>query len=68
MQVTGPQVPAAPLALTVDEVANRLSVSRRKVWSLISGGQLEAIKLGPRTTRVLNSALNEFIARCPIRA
>jgi excisionase family DNA binding protein len=57
----------APCArtLTVHQVAERLNVSSRVVWAWIAAGRLKAIKLGPRTTRIPEEALGEFLRACP---
>ena len=52
------------LVMPVHEAAARLSVSPRTVWGLISSGRLKAIKLGPRTTRIADSAIATFIEDC----
>ena len=49
--------------LTVDEVADRLAVSRRTVLDWIGIGRLSALRLSPRTIRVRVEDLTEFIAR-----
>ena len=54
----------AQTTLTVHQVADRLNVSARTIWAWIATGKLRALKLGPRTTRVPESALEEFLARC----
>jgi len=38
--------------LTVAQVAARLSISQRTVWSMIADGRLPAIRLARRATRV----------------
>lgn len=50
-------------ALTVKEVADRLGISVRKVWRMISVGDLSSFKIGARGTRILNTTLEEFMDR-----
>jgi excisionase family DNA binding protein len=61
------QAPAAkmqPLSrlLKVNEVADRLGVSRNKVYELLYKGEIQSLTIG-RTRRVSPDALAEFIAR-----
>lgn len=46
--------------LTVDEVAERLHLSRSKVWYLVARGDLPSLTIG-RSRRVIESALARFI-------
>ena len=50
---------------TVDEVANRLSVTRRHIWKLIRAGKIEAIDVGRGTIipryRISEGAIQAFI-------
>lgn len=39
----------APLAYSVREAAQALSIGRTRLYELINGGELEALKLGRRT-------------------
>lgn len=55
-----------PTLLTIPEAARRLSVSERFLWKAISGGSLQAVKLG-RATRVLAADIDR-IAREGLRA
>ena len=48
--------------LTVLQASERLTISERSIWRLISSGELEAIRLG-RATRVTAESLEELIAR-----
>ena len=52
---------AEPLMLTVPEAADRLRISRTRVYELILSGELRSLKLG-RVRRIPMSALEEFIA------
>ena len=49
--------------LTVPEAAQRLGISTRKTWQLISEGQLHAVHLGLRSTRIEQEELDAFVAR-----
>jgi excisionase family DNA binding protein len=59
--MTPPDPRHAPL-LPVAVVAARLAVSVRAVRRLIAAGRLQAVRLGPRSTRVPETALNAFVA------
>src|SRR5438105_862675 len=69
-RVLAPLVPQLPPALgqaptkllTVQEVADRLGVSRGKAYELLYKGEIQSLTIG-RTRRVSPSALAEFIAR-----
>jgi excisionase family DNA binding protein len=50
-----------PRLYTLVQVAERLQISRRKVYYLLSAGQLRSVKLGSRRL-VSEDALTEFIA------
>ncbi len=47
--------------LTVPQVARRLNVSPAKVWSLISRGKLESLKID-RSRRVPDDAVDRYVA------
>ena len=57
-------VPARDL-YPVSEVAYRLGVTERKVWSLIAEGRLRTVRLDGRRL-VPAAALREFIAALPV--
>ena len=58
-----PQPPrGAGMLLTIREVAERLAISRRHVFRLISRGELAAIRIG-KVTRVRILDLEQFIER-----
>lgn len=59
--VTGMTGSDGPRLYTLEQVAERLQVSRRKLYQLISTGQLRSVKLGTRR-RVSEDALAAFIA------
>ena len=46
--------------LTVNEVADRWNCSPRHVWRLIQLGKLATLKVGPKTTRVEESAADAY--------
>ena len=48
--------------LTIPQVAERLGVSTRKTWRLIAEGQIRAVRVGVRGTRVLDGDIDTFIA------
>lgn len=50
--------------LTIQQVADELQVSRRTVYTLISKGDLQSIKVG-HSRRVPRSVLDEFISPTP---
>ena len=49
--------------LTVPEAAQRLGISPRKMWQLISEGQIHAVHIGSRSTRILESEIEDFVKR-----
>ena len=49
--------------LTVPEAAQRLGISTRKMWQLISEGQIHAVHIGLRSTRIEQEELDAFVAR-----
>ena len=69
-RVLAPLVPQLPPALgqaptkllTVQQVADRLAVSRAKAYELLYKGEIHSLTIG-RTRRVAPAALTEFIAR-----
>ncbi len=46
---------------TVKEVAEILKVSERQVWRYIESGKLKKISLSPKTIRVSEKDLQDFI-------
>lgn len=46
--------------LTINQVCERLSLSRSTFYSLVEDGQLKAVKIG-RATRVPESSVDQFI-------
>jgi len=51
--------------LTVPQVAERLQVSRRTVWTMIHRGELATVRIG-RLRRVLSSDLIDYLERCRV--
>ena len=49
--------------LTIPVVAERLGISTRKTWQLISQGQLSAVHIGLRSTRIAEADLEAFIEK-----
>jgi len=47
--------------ITVKEAASRLSVSVRTVYRLMDSGALPSIRVGPKSRRISESALDSFI-------
>ncbi len=50
--------------LRVREVADRLGISLRSTWALVSAGKLRTTKPTPGTTRVRETELESYIERC----
>lgn len=49
--------------LTIPAVAEQLGISTRKTWQLISQGQLPAVHIGLRSTRIAEADLEAFIEK-----
>ncbi len=47
--------------IRVDAVARRLGVSRKRIYQLINEKRLQAVKFGPRMTRVLRASVDAYI-------
>ncbi len=60
VQNDGTRTSGVERLLTVDEVAERLHLSRSKTWYLVSQGDLPSLTIG-RSRRVAESALARFI-------
>ncbi len=58
---------SSPQLLRIKAVAERLACSVRTVWALIAAGQLRAVRLSPRATRVEEAELARFIERAKSR-
>ncbi len=50
-------------ALTFDETARALAISRRTLNAWVAAGRIRVIQLGPRIPRILESDLAEFVER-----
>jgi excisionase family DNA binding protein len=61
-QAPAAQVPPPARLLKVNEVADRLGVSRNKVYELLYRGEIRSLAIG-RTRRISPDALAEFISR-----
>lgn len=55
-----------PQLLTVREVAERLGISSRSVWSMLSNGRLTGLRLGAKTIRIEAAELERFVAAARI--
>lgn len=53
--------------LTPEEAAERLSISRSKLYELLSRDELESVRIGA-SRRIPTSALDRFVERCRSRA
>lgn len=54
----------SPRFIDVDAVADELAISRAQVYSLLRGGDLPAIQIGPkRVWRIERTRLEEYIER-----
>ena len=49
--------------LTVREAAEYLRVTEQTIRKMIASGELEAVRLSPRTTRVRRDALREAVEK-----
>lgn len=61
-QAPAAQVQSPSRLLKVNEVADRLGVSRNKVYELLYKGEIRSLAIG-RTRRISPDALAEFISR-----
>jgi len=50
----------APLLISVDQAAGRLSVGRSKIYELAADGKLQLVKIG-RATRVVVTSIEAFV-------
>ena len=55
-----------PQFLTVKQVAARLSLSQRTVWSLATQGKIRALRLGKKCVRFDSDMLNEDIQKMAV--
>ena len=54
--------------LRIPQVAERVGVSARSIHRLIASGELRAVKIGQRSTRIRTEDLETFIAKAPSRS
>lgn len=54
--------------LSINEVAERLSVSRDVVSGLVRDGELPALRVGPRLVRINEMDLSSFVRRNMVRS
>ena len=59
---TNPKIPKTPKWLTVQQVAERLQVSRVTVWRWIRAGRLSGLRVG-RVRRIGLTSLRDFVRR-----
>lgn len=52
---------AVPELMTVDQVARRLAVSKKRVYQLVNCGRLDSLKLSPRSTRITRASVEAFV-------
>lgn len=50
-----------PRLLRIEEIAERLAVSRSMAWKLVTYGQLRSVRIG-RAVRVRPADLDEYVA------
>ncbi len=60
------QFTLSPL-LTIDEIAEKLKISKDAVRAYIRSGELKAYELGARLVRVEIAEVNEFLAKMSVR-
>lgn len=60
------QFTLSPL-LTIDEIAEKLKISKDAVRAYIRSGELKAYELGARLVRVEITEVNEFLAKMSVR-
>lgn len=56
-----PASPPEPRLLRIDDVADRLAISRSMAWKLVTYGQLRSVRIG-RAVRVRPQDLAEYVA------
>ena len=61
------QFTLSPL-LTIDEIAEKLKISKDAVRAYIRSGELKAYELGARLVRVEIAEVNEFLAKMQVRS
>jgi excisionase family DNA binding protein len=53
------------VALSIKDAAKRLSISRSRLYELLSTGLIAARKIGRRTV-ILESEISRFLESCPV--
>lgn len=53
--------PESKILLTVEEAAERLSLGRTSVFSLISANEIRSVKIG-KARRIVASSLHDYVA------
>jgi excisionase family DNA binding protein len=48
--------------MRVVRVAERLDISKKRVYQLVREGRLEAVRFGPRMMRILTPSLERYVA------
>lgn len=61
--MTKPLQTGPTLALTVDEAARELRVSKSQIWEWIRTGQLRSVSLAPKVRRIRRADLEAFMDR-----
>jgi excisionase family DNA binding protein len=61
----GARIADERLLLRVPEAAEVLGVSRATVYQLLASGELRAVRLGDKMTRITRQALGDFVASLP---
>lgn len=56
-------VKPAGLLLTVQRAADELGISKSKMFTLLSSGDIASLLIGPKIRRVPRAALEEYIAK-----
>lgn len=60
-EAIGPLSGSTPRLLRIEEIAERLSISRSMAWKLIAFGQIRSLRIG-RSVRVRPADLEAYIA------
>jgi excisionase family DNA binding protein len=53
----------APVLLTIRQACGTLAIGRTKLYELIQGGQLRAVRIGERGIRVPQSEVDRFVSK-----
>ena len=62
-EVTTKASKPTPLLLKIEDVSRLLSVSVRTVWTLVSKGEMRAVKMGARATRSPTSEVMAYLQK-----